>query len=111
MEDDHVEHRCGKKPDKKRFSRPVRHPLSEGESTADNGDRKASLPNPELVAGQDPRVAGSIMNIIQNVKKIEVSVDYIDRTMTEVLERIKVCNRWTPSEDQAASGGVRRKSP
>ncbi|XP_075737258.1 uncharacterized protein LOC142776786 isoform X1 [Rhipicephalus microplus] len=111
MEDDHVEHRCGKKPDKKRFSRPVRHPLSKGESTADNGERRASLPNPELVAGQDPRVAGCIMDIIQNVKKIEVSVDYIDRTMTEILERIKVCNRWTPNEDQAASGGVRRKSP
>ncbi|KAL3242871.1 hypothetical protein MRX96_047676 [Rhipicephalus microplus] len=39
------------------------------------------------------------------------SVDYIDRTMTEVLERIKLGNRWTPNEDQAASGGVRRKSP
>ncbi|KAL3242872.1 hypothetical protein MRX96_047677 [Rhipicephalus microplus] len=94
--------------------RPIRFlstPLSKGESTADNGDRKVPLPNPELVAGQDPRVAGSIMDIIQNVKKIEVSVDYIDRTMTEILERIKVCNRWTPNEDQAASGGVRRKSP
>ncbi|KAL3242874.1 hypothetical protein MRX96_047679 [Rhipicephalus microplus] len=44
-------------------------PLSKDESTADNGDRKASLPNTELVAGQDPRVAGCIMDIIQNVKK------------------------------------------
>ncbi|XP_075737261.1 uncharacterized protein LOC142776788 [Rhipicephalus microplus] len=98
------------KPDKKRFSRPVRHPLSEDESTADNGDRKVPLPNPELVAGQDPRVAGTIMNIIQDVSKIEESMDYIDRTVTDILQHIKLCDQWTPNEDQAASGGVRRKS-
>ncbi|KAH6948205.1 hypothetical protein HPB50_023179 [Hyalomma asiaticum] len=119
MQDGGQEHRCGAKPKTlfngqqqssrvpKPTTRASRRHVQEGEFIVDSSDLKASQQNPE----EDASVAGSIMNIFQKVSDIEVRVEYIDSSPSEILKRFKLPTSRTTNQHEPKSGTVSRKSP